>query len=88
MIIKMALAKDGPECVLDRSLGASVDEEWGGGAHSPFTQTLCSKHLEVPSGEAARQGHTAGTWQRQDLNLSLFDALEPETQLRHCSPVS
>lgn len=61
---------------------------WVGVAHSPFTQTLCSKHLEVPSWEAARQGHTAGAWQRQGLNLSLFDAFEPETQLRRCSPVS
>lgn len=58
MIIKMALAKDRPECVLDRSLGASVGGECGG--------------LTLPED----LGSPAGTWQRQGLNLSLFDSLD------------
>lgn len=43
-----------------------------GGFSLPSPRPLCSKYLEVPSLEVAPQGHTAGMWQRQNLNLSPF----------------
>lgn len=50
-----------------------------GGFTLPSPRTLCGKFLEACSREVARLGHTAGTWQRQNLNPSPFDSLGPET---------
>lgn len=52
MIIKIALAKDDPDCVLSRSHGVSAGGGKGGSA-LPSPRHLCSKYLEDPSWEVA-----------------------------------
>lgn len=81
VIIKVALATDDPECMLGGSHAVSVCVC----SICVRRQSLilypdpCVVTLETPHKETAHHGHTAGTWQSQDLNPSLSDSLSPET---------